>query len=47
MMDRKQETMLEAACCKLFATERLWQVANDALQVTGGTDMRVKDIRGN
>lgn len=28
---------LEAACCKIFATERLWQVANDALQVTGGT----------
>jgi acyl-CoA dehydrogenase family protein 9 len=37
MMDRKQETMLEAACCKLFATERLWQIANDALQTTGGT----------
>jgi len=38
MMDQKRrETMLEAACCKLFATERLWQVANDALQVTGGT----------
>ncbi len=38
LMDRKQhETMLEAACCKLFATEKLWQIANDALQVTGGT----------
>jgi len=38
LMDRKErETMLEAACCKMFATERLWQVANDALQVTGGT----------
>jgi acyl-CoA dehydrogenase family protein 9 len=36
-MDAKRETMLEAACCKLFATERLWNVANDALQVTGGT----------
>lgn len=37
LMDAKRETMLEAACCKLFATERLWQVASDALQVTGGT----------
>lgn len=36
-MDAKQETMLEAACCKMYATERLWQIANDALQVTGGT----------
>src|SRR5262249_2849469 len=23
--------------CKMHATERLWQIANDALQVTGGT----------
>ena len=38
LMDAGQhETMLEAACCKMFATERLWQIANDALQVTGGT----------
>jgi len=37
LMDAGRQTMLEAACCKLFATERLWQVANDALQVTGGT----------
>ena len=37
LMDAKRETMLEAACCKMFATERLWSVANDALQVTGGT----------
>ncbi len=38
LMDAKErETMLEAACCKMFATERLWQIANDALQVTGGT----------
>jgi acyl-CoA dehydrogenase family protein 9 len=36
-MDQGRETMLEAACCKMFATERLWQIANDALQVTGGT----------
>ncbi len=33
----ERETMLEAACCKMFATERLWQICNDALQVTGGT----------
>jgi len=37
MIDAGRETMLEAACCKLFATERLWSIANDALQVTGGT----------
>ncbi len=37
-MDRGEvETMLEAACCKMFATEALWRIANDALQVTGGT----------
>ena len=38
LMDRGDtETMLEAACCKMFATERLWTIANDALQITGGT----------
>jgi acyl-CoA dehydrogenase family protein 9 len=37
LMDAKRETMLEAACCKMHATERLWQIANDALQITGGT----------
>ena len=38
LMDRGEwETMLEAACCKMYATERLWQIANDALQITGGT----------
>ena len=31
------DTMLESACCKIYATERLWQICNDALQVTGGT----------
>jgi len=33
----EHETMLEAACCKMYATERLWDIANNALQVTGGT----------
>ncbi len=38
MMDRgEHETMLEAACTKMYATEKLWSVANDALQITGGT----------
>lgn len=37
LIDQGHETMLEAACCKLYATERLWSIANDALQVTGGT----------
>jgi len=31
------ETMLEATCCKMYATERLWDICNNALQVTGGT----------
>ncbi|MFT5285537.1 MAG: acyl-CoA dehydrogenase family protein 9 [Planctomycetota bacterium] len=31
------ETMLEATCCKMFATERLWEICNNALQITGGT----------
>jgi acyl-CoA dehydrogenase family protein 9 len=35
--DKRGETMLEAACCKMFATERLWAICNDALQVSGGT----------
>jgi len=37
LADREEhEHMLETACCKMFATERLWQVANDALQIAGG-----------
>ena len=31
------ETMLEATCCKMYATERLWEICNNALQITGGT----------
>jgi acyl-CoA dehydrogenase family protein 9 len=31
------DASLESACCKLYATERLWTLANDALQVAGGT----------
>ena len=31
------ETMLEATCCKMYATERLWDICNNALQITGGT----------
>jgi acyl-CoA dehydrogenase family protein 9 len=38
LMDRGGvDTMLEAACCKMYATECLWRIANDALQITGGT----------
>ena len=38
LMDRGGvETMLEAACCKMYATDALWRIANDALQITGGT----------
>ena len=38
LVDRGNEDYsLESACCKLFATEKLWGIANDALQVAGGT----------
>jgi len=37
LVDRGADTMLEAACCKMFATEKLWRICNDALQLTGGT----------
>ena len=38
LIDRgERDIMLESACCKMFATETLWRIANDALQVTGGT----------
>ena len=38
LIDRgEKDIMLESACCKMFATEALWRIANDALQVTGGT----------
>lgn len=37
LVDAGRDTMLEAACCKMFATEKLWGICNDALQLTGGT----------
>ncbi|HED66483.1 MAG TPA: acyl-CoA dehydrogenase [Planctomycetes bacterium] len=38
LVDRGEtETMLEAAACKMFSTERLWDICNSALQLTGGT----------
>lgn len=37
LIDRSEsDYLLESACCKIFATERLWTLANDALQVAGG-----------
>lgn len=37
LIDRgESDYLLESACCKIFATERLWTLANDALQVAGG-----------
>ena len=37
LIDRGEEDyLLESAACKIFATERLWTLANDALQVAGG-----------
>ncbi|MDF1798238.1 MAG: acyl-CoA dehydrogenase family protein [Planctomycetota bacterium] len=37
LMDRGEtDYLLESAACKIFATERLWTLANDSLQVAGG-----------
>jgi acyl-CoA dehydrogenase family protein 9 len=37
LIDRgESDYLLESACCKIYATERLWTLANDALQVAGG-----------
>lgn len=37
LIDRGEDDyLLESAACKIFATERLWTLANDALQVAGG-----------
>ena len=37
LIDRGEtDYLLESAACKIFATERLWTLANDALQVAGG-----------
>jgi acyl-CoA dehydrogenase family member 9 len=37
LIDRgTKDNLLESAACKIFATETLWLVANDALQVAGG-----------
>lgn len=37
LIDRgESDYLLESAACKIFATERLWTLANDALQVAGG-----------
>lgn len=37
MVDRKVlDTSMESAICKIFATETLWRVVNEALQTAGG-----------
>jgi acyl-CoA dehydrogenase family protein 9 len=37
LADRKEvDYSLESAACKVFCSERLWEIANDALQVNGG-----------
>jgi acyl-CoA dehydrogenase family protein 9 len=37
MMDAGlRDFAIEAACCKVFASEMLWRVTNDAMQVCGG-----------
>ncbi|HKE00995.1 MAG TPA: acyl-CoA dehydrogenase family protein [Planctomycetota bacterium] len=49
------DVALESAACKIFATEALWRIANDCLQVAGGSgfmreyahERRVRDARVN
>jgi acyl-CoA dehydrogenase family protein 9 len=49
------DVALEAAACKIFATESLWRITNDCLQVAGGSgfmrefahERRVRDARVN
>jgi alkylation response protein AidB-like acyl-CoA dehydrogenase len=34
--DKKADVRLEAALCKLWATERSWEIINDTMQIRGG-----------
>ncbi len=34
--DKKADVRLEAALCKLWATERAWEIVNDTMQIRGG-----------
>jgi alkylation response protein AidB-like acyl-CoA dehydrogenase len=34
--DKHADVRLEAALCKLWATERAWEIVNDAMQIRGG-----------
>ena len=34
--DKKADIRLEAAMCKMWATERTWEIVNDTMQIRGG-----------
>jgi alkylation response protein AidB-like acyl-CoA dehydrogenase len=34
--DKKSDIRLEAAMCKMWATERTWEIVNDTMQIRGG-----------
>ncbi len=34
--DKKADIRLEAAMCKMWATERMWEIVNDTMQIRGG-----------
>jgi alkylation response protein AidB-like acyl-CoA dehydrogenase len=34
--DKTADVRLEAALCKLWATERSWEIINDTMQIRGG-----------
>ncbi|MBI3819822.1 MAG: acyl-CoA dehydrogenase family protein [Planctomycetes bacterium] len=53
--DGAADVSLEAAICKIYATESLWRIVNDSLQIAGGSgfvrdfpyERRVRDARVN